>query len=121
MDEQIPSEQDMAEVRMLNGAVARLEQELEETRARLRDAWTRVPVDPDLLKKPWKSDIAVTCRLCGKPTVWRTAKGHAQHVPECPSVEYVAGRKKVVVSDAVWNLLQGLDGSENDENLDDDA
>jgi hypothetical protein len=77
----IPSTHDMIEVHNLSGVVARLEQELDLARLQLRDAWARVPFDSTILKKPYKSDIAVTCRACGKPTVWRTARGLAEHQP----------------------------------------
>jgi len=120
MDEdssQVPSQHDMAEVHSLSGEVARLEQELELARLRLRDAWARVPYDAAVLRRPWRADIAVSCRVCGKATTWRTARGLAEHQPECPTVGAMPRRG---VSDSVWDLLKGLDGSENDESLDDD-
>lgn len=113
--QQIPSQHDMLEVNNLSGHVARLEQELDLARLQLRDAWARVPFDSSLLKKPWKSDIAVTCRACGKPTVWRTAKGIAEHQPECPTESV---RRIPTISSDVWDILRGLDT--DDENLDDD-
>ena len=118
--EQIPSQHDMTVVHNLSGVVARLEQELELARLQLRDAWALVPVDSSILKKPYKSDIAVTCRVCGKPTVWRTAKGLAEHQPECPAASSHSFGRKNNVSQEVWDMLRGLTGDDNDESLDDE-
>lgn len=111
----VPRPQDMEEVIQLSGRVARLEQDLELARLQLRDAWARVPYDPSVLRKPYQSDIAVTCRACGKPTRWRTSKGIAEHMPECPTSPVV--RRESISAD-VFSILQGLDT--DDENLDDD-
>lgn len=108
-----PDNHDMLEVHTLAGQVARLEQELDLARLQLRDAWARVPYDPEVLKKPWKSDIAVTCRACGKPTRWRTAKGIAEHFGACPSEI-----RMPKVSSDVWAILLGEGVVE--ESLDDD-
>ncbi len=116
MDESVPTAHDLTEVNILSGVVARLQQELELAQLRLRDAWARVPFDANVLRKPWKSDIAVTCRACGKPTLWRTARGIAEHMPECPTVGLIPKGK---ISDDVWAILSGLDN--DDEKLDDDA
>lgn len=113
--ELVPRPEDMAEVIQLSGRVARLEQDLELARLQLRDAWARVPYDPSVLKRPYQSDIAITCRACGKPTRWRTARGIAEHMPECPST--LAVRRESISAD-VFSILQGLDT--DDENLDDD-
>ena len=117
-EESIPSQHDMTEVHALSGVVARLEQELDLARLQLRDAWARVPYDVTILRKPWKSDIAVGCRSCGKPTRWRTAKGLAEHQGECPSEVHIPRGR---VSDSVWNLLTGVaETPASDESLDDD-
>lgn len=116
----VPGNEDMVEVIRLSGVVARLEQELDLSRIQLRDAWARVPVNPDALKKPWRSDIAVTCRLCGNKTTWRSAKGHAEHPDgECPRVSHTPAR--VGVSDNTWAMLMGSDDEVAEgESLDDD-
>lgn len=116
-DDQIPSPHDMSEVYTLSGVVARLRQELELAELRLRDAWALVPFDPAVLRKPWRSDIAISCRACGKPTTWRTARGLAEH-PECPDVARHRGRAGV--SDDVWAILSGLKSDKEEESLDDD-
>lgn len=110
-----PDNHDLSEVHTLSGVVARLEQELELARLQLRDAWARVPFDPDVLRKPWKSDVPATCRACGKPTRWRTAKGIAEHMPACPSEVHIPRGK---VSDDIWAILSGSASAE--ESLDDD-
>ena len=116
-EETIPSTHDMTEVHALSGVGARLQQELELAQLQLRDAWARVPFDPTILKKPWKSDIAVSCRSCGKPTRWRTGRGIAEHMPECPTEVHIPRGR---VSDNVWNMLAGFTESPMDESLDDD-
>jgi len=107
-----PDNHDLTEVNALSGRVARLEQELELARIQLRDAWARVPFDPSVLRKPWKSDIPVTCRVCGKPTRWRTSKGLAEHMPTCPSDVRIPR-----ISEDVWAILSGS-AETADEELD---
>ena len=117
--EPIPSEHDLSEVHFLSGHVARLEQELDLARLQLRDAWARVPFDPTVLLKPYKSDIAATCRVCGKSTKWRTSRHLAECQPECRVATGHGGRASI--SDDVWALLSTIDQpASEDESLDDD-
>lgn len=116
---QIPSLADLAEVHRWQGVIAHLESDLDDARRALRDAWKLVPFDPSVTRKPYKSDIQATCRECGGPTLWRDNKGHARHVGGCPTSKQV--RKTTHgIPQAVWDILDGLTGSENDEKLDDD-
>ena len=113
----VPGPQDLEEVIQLSGRVARLEQDLELARFQLRDAWTRVPYDPAVLRKPYQADIAVACHVCDRPTKWRTPRGIAEHL-ECP-VSTVSIRPAAVSND-VFDILLGLTGDDNDESLNDD-
>lgn len=108
-----PDNTDLTEVHALSSRVAQLEQELELARLQLRDAWARVPFDPDVLRRPWKSDVPATCRACGKPTLWRTARGLAEHMPVCPSDVRIPK-----ISADIWAILSGETPVE--ESLDDD-
>jgi|SRR5712691_7038768 len=116
--EQIPRQEDMNEVIALSQRVAQIEQELELARLQLRDAWARVPVDPAILRQPYRSDIPVTCVECGRPTRWRTGKGHAHCQPEC-KVQAEARKTTVGIPQAVWDILDGVVAI-GEENLDDD-
>ena len=112
----VPTPADLVDVIRLSGHVARLEQELELSRLQLRDAWARVPFDPSVLRKPYRADVTATCRVCGKGTTWRTARGLVEH-PVCP---VLVTRKRETVSSDVFDILLGLTGDDNDESLDDD-
>ena len=113
--ELVPRPQDLEEVIQLSGHVARLEQDLELARLRLRDAWARVPYDPAVLRRPYQVDIPATCRVCGKSTTWRTPRGLVEHL-QCPTLSV----RRESISSEVWGILSGLTGDDNDENLDDD-
>ena len=115
MESRNPTEADMAEVCALNAHIVALEREIEFTRLQLKQAWTRVPFDATIVRQPYKSDIAVTCRECGHQTKWRTGKGIAQCQPLCQEPRKVRASK---VNDDLWNILNGAPAVE--ENLDDD-
>lgn len=118
----IPSQHDLAEVVHLSGVVARLEQELELARVQLRDAWARVPADPRILRGPYRSDIAIPCSECSKPTRWRTGKGIAMHPHGRCEMAGKGRRHTLGIPQDVWDIIEGkglvpevFDGSLDDD------
>lgn len=55
----------------------------------LREAWKNEP--SNLVRRAYKSDIAITCGICRKPTKNRNDRGWPQHI-ECMVFE-MAGRE----------------------------
>ena len=80
-----------------------LERELDETWRLLRFAW-KTEHPPNIEKRPWKSDVRVACRSCGKSTLWRHGKGWAECFPEC---KVVVERVKTTpgIPGEVWKIL----------------
>lgn len=92
------------EVVQLHRRIMLLNGERDDLLKALRKAgWTRPEDVP--IKTPYKSDIAVGCVECGKPTKWRIG-GKAIHHPECPpDLRVVGGARRIVVSDEAWKIL----------------
>ena len=84
--------------------VRRLEAELEEAWRVLRLAWQNER-PPDILeKRPYRSDVKVACRACGRLTSWRAGKGWAQCFPACHVTREVA-KTTANIPPEVWKIL----------------
>lgn len=92
-----------------------LAEELGMTEHLLHAAWKLVPADPNILRAPYKSDVAATCRECGESTKWRTGTGFAKCQPAC----HRQGHRKMAIPQEVWDILEGKIDLSN-ESLDDD-
>lgn len=83
--------------------VRRLEHEIEEARRLMRILWKSEKPEK-LEKRPYRADVRVSCRDCGKDTFWRHGKGWAQCFPECrvatPRVQTTVG-----IPAEVWKIL----------------
>ncbi len=114
----IPSKDDMKEVVYWSARCASLTTQLFEAQEALREAWSKVPIDTEILKAPYRADIGVTCHVCGRITHWRTGRGLAQCKNDCEAKvgSLKAGRNNV--SEDVWNLINSIVSAE--ESLDDD-
>jgi len=93
--------------------VVRLRSQLNEAEEQLRQAWKQVPYDPEILKKPYESDIAVSCYECGRLTKWRTGKGGAHCQPLCPTAR---GPARPRIAQEIWDFITAT----TTESLDDD-
>lgn len=113
----------LAVVAFLSKRRDELANELAMIEASLKAAWLVVPVDKNILRAAYKSDIPATCRECGRPTRWRTGTGFAQCQPDCSTrAQGHPRRAKLAIPQEVWDILEGgtLRVGEAEESLDDD-
>ena len=99
-----PTNDDLAEVRRLSHRIVELQRELHDIETQLAAAWKRVPTDETILRRPYKSDIAVTCTECGMKTKWRLGTGAAKCQPVCVEKIHTVRETKGISSN-VWNIL----------------
>lgn len=108
VEHRAPQNNDLEDVRRLTQHLDFLREQVRQCEDALHEAWMKIPYDPEITRKPWKSDIKVNCRNCGRPTLWRTSKGHAMHInkdgiQECPPDKL--GRSTPGIAQEIWDIL----------------
>lgn len=108
VEHRAPVNNDLEDVRRLTTHLDFLREQVRQCEDALHEAWLKIPYDPEITRRPWKSDIKVNCRNCGRPTLWRSSKGHAMHINkdglvECPPDKL--GRSTPGIAQEIWDIL----------------
>lgn len=114
---QIPTNNDLETVQRLQNHLYFLREQVTQTEEALKEAWSKVPYDPEIAKKPWRSDIATACRNCGRPTKWVHPRGYSAHfnkdgAMECPPDKL--GRTTIAIPQDVWDAFDMIDDETGD-------